>query len=442
MTEVVGERLTGGRLVRASVQSVGAAMGAQLLLVVSGPLLARLLGVENRGYLAALNAFGIMAVWLGTLGIPTACSFHVSTHPEQMRAVARSAVRLFAIQAPVVTGLLAVAVLLWGRGKSSDIHPALYLTLLFAPAALAHAYALALLQGRQRFTAYNVLAVFPIAIYAGGVVTLFVLGEHRLFVVVAVWVAGLAVGAVVASVVALAGLPPGIKTEPSLGRRLLRFGLRAHLGHLSPVETLPIDQAVVGALLSPAALGLYAVANGFTNLLRFSAQSVGMVAYPAVAVRGPTSEAWRLLWRFVIGVAGLTAVVSVVLAAAAPELVRFLFGESFHAATPIARLLIVATALSSVRRIILEGLRGLGHPGTATLAEVAMYPWLLAVGPYALIRYGPEGLAGTLAVGYGFSLVLSLALALRLQAQTQPGLSPPALSVPAAVPQAVPGVDR
>ena len=68
---------------------------------------------------------------------------------------------------------------------------------------------------------------------------------------------------------------------------------------MSPVELLRIDQAVVGLFLSTASLGLYVVALSFTNLTRFVAQSVGMVAYPHIAAEKDRARAWQSMWRFV-----------------------------------------------------------------------------------------------------------------------------------------------
>jgi O-antigen/teichoic acid export membrane protein len=417
-------------LVRASAHSVGAAFGAQLLLLASGPLVARMLGVENRGYLAALYAFGTIAAWLGTLGVPTACSFYVATQRPRARSIAFAGLRLLLVQALIATAVLAVVLVAWARGKSVEFDALLIAMLFLPPASLAHAYALGLLQGLQRFLAHNALALLPVFLYAGGMIALFVAGESRLHVVVAVWIGSMVVSALVSLGVALTSLPSATSSEPVRSRELLNFGLRAHLGHASPVSTLPLDQAAVGAFLTPAALGLYAVATGFTNLLRFTAESVGRVAYPAVAVRGHTPEGWRILWRFVLVVFALTAVLAAVLVAAAPTLIVLLFGASFAGAAPTARLLVVAVAFSSTRGIVLEGLRGVGRPGAATLAEVAMYPWLVVAAPIALLKFGGTALAGALAIGYGISLAVSLVIAIRLDVRLTDRRQPPPVSAP------------
>ena len=78
---------------------------------------------------------------------------------------------------------------------------------------------------------------------------------------------------------------------------LLRFGIRGWLGTATPSEALRLDQVIVGLLLSPSALGLYVVGGSFSNLPRFIAQSVGLVAYPRIAAESDTSLAIRSLKR-------------------------------------------------------------------------------------------------------------------------------------------------
>src|SRR5262249_5521338 len=60
-------RLTDSPLVRASVQTIAAGLGAQAMLLVSGALSARMLGVDGRGALAALMLWPLIVMLLGTL---------------------------------------------------------------------------------------------------------------------------------------------------------------------------------------------------------------------------------------------------------------------------------------------------------------------------------------------------------------------------------------
>ncbi len=148
-----------------------------------------------------------------------------------------------------------------------------------------------------------------------------------------------------------------------------RFGLKSLFGSVSPIDALRLDQAIVGLLLTPVALGFYVVAQAFTNLPRIVAYSIGAVAYPQVAAHKDPTAARRVLWRyFFIGVA-LAALVTVALGVAAGELVTVFFGSEFGEATSIARILLLGTLFMAARRVLTDGVNGLGHPGLGTLGR-------------------------------------------------------------------------
>ena len=84
----------------------------------------------------------------------------------------------------------------------------------------------------------------------------------------------------------------------SLTSWILRFGRRSLFGGAPAVEAYRADQAVVALFLPPVALGIYVVALALTNLPRFIARSVGMVATPTVAAGATQEHARRTMWRF------------------------------------------------------------------------------------------------------------------------------------------------
>ena len=62
--------------------------------------------------------------------------------------------------------------------------------------------------------------------------------------------------------------------------------------------------------------------------------------------------------------------------------------------------------MSASRRILVEGLRGVGFPHVSTVAEISMYPWLLTGGIYLTVNYLEVGLALAVAISFGISLVV------------------------------------
>jgi O-antigen/teichoic acid export membrane protein len=379
---------------------------SQLVLVVSGVLVARSLGPQDRGYLALVVLLPTILTQLANLGLPLAATYYVAGDPSRAVPVARAVLRAAVGQATVI--IAAQLVILWivFAEEPERVKVAGLISLAALPGILAQQYGLALLQGLQQFAAFNVLRMTPPVMYALGVLTVFVLGIDDLVEIASVWVAAQASVGLVTLGFALRSLPPEAPQGSAPSRaQLVKFGLKAFLGYVSPVETFRTDQAVIALFLTPAALGLYVVSLAFTNLPRFVAQSIGMVAYPKVASMNDPKAARHRMWRYVVVAAVINALLIAPLEAMAGVLVRFFFGDEFAGAESITRILLLGTFFLGLRRVLADGARGAGYPGLGTVAEIASWvSFLPAI--VLLLPLGGRGVALALSVAWGFSLVV------------------------------------
>ncbi|HEX2050681.1 MAG TPA: lipopolysaccharide biosynthesis protein [Actinomycetota bacterium] len=405
----------GGRLRavhRTTIATVATGLSIQAALVVSGPIVARLLGVADRGYFALLVLFATVVSQLGSLGVPQAIPFFVADDARRGPALARALLRPVAVQIAALTAVHAVLVALYVAGEPAHVARAAWFTLAAVPGSIVQQYGLAFLQGHRRFRAFNALRLTQPAGYAVALAALFVAGDGDLALVCLVWVCALAavgVAAVVAAAVVLASVDDPVRDAPAL-RDVARFGLRGLLGSVSPVDTFRIDQAVVGLFLSPAALGLYVVGLAFTNLPRFMAQSMGMVAYPHVAAQTSAPAARRSTWAFFYAAAAACAAVVAALEIAAPQLVTGFFGDDFAGATTVTRILLLSALFAGARRVLADGARGAGRPGLVTVGELAS--WAVLAPALALLapRWGLAGVAWALVASSAAGLAVSVAI--------------------------------
>jgi O-antigen/teichoic acid export membrane protein/O-antigen ligase len=383
----------------------------QLVLVASGVIVARGLGAEDRGYLALLVVISGICTLVGSLGISSAVPYYLARDPDGSRRIMRSLRGLGVFQVVGTVAVQAVVLIAIAADDPRRVQVAAVISLLLPPGIFAYGYAEAILLGQQRFTAFNVFRAVPTTMYAAFVLVAFVLGVADIVVVMAIWAGAHLLGGVLALAVAVRGMPRRARDGPIPSRRTIAaFGLKSLLGSLSPIETFRADQAIVGLFLNPVALGLYVVAQAFTNLPRAAAQSIGYIAYPRVAASPDRAEGRRVLWKyFFVGVVVTGALVAV-LVGTADKLVRIFFGSDFAAAVPVARILLLGTFFSAVRRILTDGLRGLGHPGIGTIAEVSS--WVFLVPAFVvLLPHGPTGVALALTIAWALSLGVALAFA-------------------------------
>jgi O-antigen/teichoic acid export membrane protein/O-antigen ligase len=388
---------------------------AQLLLIVSGVLVARSLGPEDRGYLALLIVVSGVCILIGTMGLPLAATYYIARDRRHARTITSSVLRFAVFQLAATLALQLVVLAALVLNEPGRVKAAALISLGMVPGILAFAYGGSILQGQQRFTALNVLRILPTGVYVAAVLAVVLLDAADLVTLMTTWAAANFVGGFLALGVALRSVlrdrwESRPKGPPPTDSEMRRFGLKSLFGSVSPIDALRLDQAVVGLLLTPVALGLYVVAQALTNLPRIVGYSIGMVAYPQVASQQDPGAARRVMWRYFFIGFTLSALVVAVLEIAAGQIVALFFGSEFSDATAIARILLLGTLFMAARRVLTDGVNGLGHPGLGTLAEVTS--WILLVPAVAVFLppFGVQGVGLALTFSWGASLLLLLGL--------------------------------
>jgi O-antigen/teichoic acid export membrane protein len=272
-------------------------------------------------------------------------------------------------------------------------------------------YGKAILQGQQRYTAFNILRNATVTFNLVAVLLVLAIGQTNLVGFAVAFVVASILSAAVTVTVALRGRRSRAKPTVIIpSREVLGYGLRGYLVSLSPIGTFRLDQAMIGLFLAPKALGIYVVAIAFTNFPTFISRSVGLVAFPHVAGAGRAreDEMRRFLW-FSIALSGAAALV---LALASGWLVPFFFGQEFAEAIPLTRILLVGAFLDGARRVLTDTSSGLGRPGLGSIAEVSS--WVVLVPALALLMppWGITGVAAATAVAAAASL-LTLGILIR-----------------------------
>jgi O-antigen/teichoic acid export membrane protein len=402
-----------------------ASSAGQMALVVSGICAARILGVHGRGQLALFILIPMILTVCGALGVPVAVTYFIARDQSNARGIVAVIRKLAIGQAALILILqLAVLIALY-HSATMSLKIAAATTLLVVPTKLAQDYGNGILQGQQRFRAFNVTRTLPAVAYAASVLVVFFVGDGTLLAVTLCYVLPTAVAGLITLVVGLRSLPAEAVAErnPQL-KQVVTFGLKALFGAVYPTETFQIDQAFVGLFLSRVALGTYVVGVSFTNLPRFLAQSVGLVAYPHVAAQHSPPAARRVVWRFFWLVVVISAVTCGLLEFVTPTLVPLLFGQEFSRAIGVTQILLLGSFIVSIRRVLSDGMRGAGYPALGTLAELT---GLLLLLPSLAILIPTHGLTGAAAAvpiaAAGGLAILLLGIALTGRRERSPALA-------------------
>ena len=75
------------------------------------------------------------------------------------------------------------------------------------------------------------------------------------------------------------------KPDLRLAREICGYGIRGQVGGMLSLINLRLDVAILGALVGPGTLGVYAVASKYAEMLRLPGLAVTYVLYPRLAAR-------------------------------------------------------------------------------------------------------------------------------------------------------------
>lgn len=357
---------------RVGIANVGGTLATSAFTLVmigsANVVIGRMLGVEGQGRVAAATLIPMIVAYAGEAGLPVATGYYVNARSNDRRSIISTA-RCIAVALGLVLTLTAlglIAILSLGPG----VRRAAYAFSGFVILNLLYRLHLGILQADFRIRAYNLVRAGGAAVYLAILAVSWLLGwETVLGVIVALLVANV-VWCV--SAIKLAYQPPTFLYESRIARSLLGYGARAHLGNVSSVDALRIDQLVLVLFLGPRELGLYVAAMTIVTGNRVIGTSIGALCFPiASGSRGDSSGSAGGQFRLMLG---LTLLLSLMVAI--PEflfgasVLTILFGPEFGDGGGVLKVLAIASVFMNLRQVCADYLRGLGRPGIVTVSEL------------------------------------------------------------------------
>jgi O-antigen/teichoic acid export membrane protein len=342
--------------------SVAWGLAVYALSMITGPMLARSLGPDGRGDLAAVVAPAQVLVYVLGLGVPSACAYFAHHH-------GRSSLFGAATATSTLIALPVVAVLWWFtptylRGHDEATVTALRLLLVWT---LVTIVALAATEMRRACSAgltYNVLRSLAILLNAVVVIGLFLVGRLDLRSALLAAVAAVVVADVVALVVAKVPRPTW---QWPVVRRVWSFGARAWVGTLSSTMTSRLDQVLLVGLAPAAELGRYAVAVSAANVTIPIGQGAANAVLPQLRRGGLVRG--RDVARATAAVGAAAGVVAVTVAVTAPVVLPALFGDGFRGAVAPLLILLPGQVAAAVADLLRADLAARGNPGQASMCQ-------------------------------------------------------------------------
>lgn len=214
-------------------------------------------------------------------------------------------------------------------------------------------------------------------------------------------------GAVAGNLVATVGFAlfaPGMLRfgwDSEQARKLIRFGLPLAGASLLVLAMLNVDSAIVGAVLGPAALGLYQIAFNVSSWpVRLVSEAARRVSFAGFSRLAETPALLTAGFRRGLGLLLAAAVPAcVLLGVLAEPLIRLVYGDRWTPAAGALRFLVVLGLLRVVYELSYDCLVAVGQRKTLLMVQGW---WLVTLVPVLLYLARTHGIAG---VGLGHVLV-------------------------------------
>jgi O-antigen/teichoic acid export membrane protein len=336
--------------------------------LLSGTLLARMLGADGRGELAAIQAWPLVLATAGNFGLTEAAAYYAATTPGRARTTLSSAL-LLALPFSAVAVVAGVWILPRVLGtQTPEVQDAARISLLLVPLLTLTAAPHQALRGAGHYKAWNILRLITPAGWVAALMVLAAFGQAGAVNAAAAFILVTAISACVGHLYAWRTLKGPIAPTRDQVRPLLSYGAPTAVAALPQWLNLRLDQLVMIALLAPESLGLYAVAVAWGGAAQPLATVLAYVAVPALASTDDARRKAHLVYR---SGAIVSACAAALLLAITPVALPMLFGAEFSAAVPAALILAAAGAITGMNAVGGECLRGLGRPRGVLLAEIA-----------------------------------------------------------------------
>lgn len=375
--------------------------------LINSILLSRWLGPDGRGEVAATMLWPTILVYPSSLGLIAAIIYFTARPESRPQAIFANTLWLGLLQGSLVMliGFAALPYLL--RSQTETIISASRIFLPVVLLALLAQYGMSILQGQMRLATYNRLRLILPSGYLLGTIILMLTSRLALLniirlhlllnalVLVATWV-----------VLWRSGIRLRFGVDLALVKQLLKYGVKIHIGTITGLANLSLDQALMAAWLPPNYLGLYVVAVSAAGLAQTFSLAVQMVSTPGITQKETLAERIAVLQGVFRRYWWLSLITTLAIAAMLPLAIPLVFGTNFKDAVWPAEVLLVGAFFLGAKEVLAGGAQALGNPWLGSKAQIVAVVVTITLLYLLLPRLGIMGAAITTAFAYATQLVV------------------------------------
>jgi O-antigen/teichoic acid export membrane protein len=394
---------------RSAVLTYGTNLAVAVLSFLSVLITARALGASGRGDIAFLTTVAFLTAQLATMGVAQANANFGAREPDSTPGLAGTSVVLALLAggtAGLVLGGLMVVFPDLGAGAGWLL---LGIVLASIPMLILQEYLMYLLQAHYGFGITNTAWLITPAtnVLVNGLLAL--LGLLTVESAVITWVGGMTLCTLLMAW-AVARRHGGFGApDRALARRMLSFGIKAHLGRAMLFGNYRADQWILGVIAGSTQLGLYSVAVAWSEVLFFLPTTLVAVQRPDL-VRASADEARERAVVVLRAALALTLVCAVAMIALAPVLCSTIFGESFSDSEEMLRILCLGAFGIATLKLLGNALTAQRRPLLETAAVAVAFVTVMALDFILIPEHGGVGASIASAVSYSAGGVAAIVI--------------------------------
>lgn len=356
-----------------------------------GVLVARLVGVEGRGVVAALTVPANLATNLSEMGIRQAAALHLGKGDYSLERVQSTLAALLPLATVPAILLSLLYFELTGIAERDWLLRLLAVAVI--PLSLATSYASGILLGRGRIAEFRKANWRPVAI---NLILLVILGFGLRLGVVGVLLAAIGAAAV-SSVYALWIVAKEQRLAIGFDREVAIRLNRTGLSYAASLLVLTVNYRLMVLLLTAMRpieeVGLFAQALVIAELVWEVPAAINALIFS----RGVAAVEKQDFSRKVMALGRLSLIAAIftalLIAAAASSFFPFLYGRDFAASAPLCIVLLPGAAMFVLFKLLSMDMAGRGKPALALLVMAPTLIVNVALGSWLIGIYGAMGAA-------------------------------------------------
>lgn len=385
-------------ILRSALAILSSNVGSLALSFLTGIILARSLGPENRGIFAALTAYPALVTAFGQIGIRQATVYLVAQGKHGEKEIAGVVASLWILSS--LLGAFACLLLTLPTLRIGADWTSIALAIALVPVLLMNYFSGGYLLGKERIGDFVKLRYVPAA--ATLLLTL-------LFVALLHWgVAGGQLAQLIGTMFATVTVSVGIMK--TLGVRFSWNGKIAKdilsLGIVYGVALL-LNQLVYKTSIlflqfkgTTEEMGHYALASQLGELIWQIPNAVGLVIYARrsrAEKQSQTDRDFRFIFLLTVAVAGFCCIVA---ALVGPYMIPLIYSPSFTESSDLLKLLLPGVLAMTACRVLGFDMAGQGKPWLSIVAAIPALLVSIPLNMFLIPRYGASGAAVSCSISY------------------------------------------